>query len=165
MLASFHFSHFSHFSKFRSCLAVLFVTASLAACGGGGEKGAGFSGPRAAAAAPLAETVSIPANAAGMGAAAFGTAPLVITTGTAVTWTNNDTVAHTATSTDGVWDSGTLQPGQSFTFTFNTPGTFNYISSNDGAASMSGIIQVNAAPTASPTPIPTGNPNQSPIQQ
>jgi plastocyanin len=46
-----------------------------------------------------------------------------------VTWTNNDTAAHTATSTDGVWDSKILNTGDSFSYTFDEAGTFAYICS------------------------------------
>ncbi|HUK36630.1 MAG TPA: cupredoxin domain-containing protein, partial [Vicinamibacterales bacterium] len=45
---------------------------------------------------------------------------------TTVVWQNNDTVAHTSTSNTNGWNSGTLQPGQSFGFTFTSPGTFPY---------------------------------------
>jgi plastocyanin len=96
----------------------------------------------AAAVTPAGVTVQIPANAAGQGAAAFGQNPLVVPVGTTVTWVNNDSVPHTATSDTGVWDSGTLAPGQSFSFTFNTPGTFSYFCMIHGRQSMSGVIQV-----------------------
>src|SRR5690349_19735577 len=57
-----------------------------------------------------AVTVTIAPNAADKGADAFGTNPLIVTPGTTVTWINGDTTDHTATSTEGVWDSGTLTP-------------------------------------------------------
>jgi plastocyanin len=51
---------------------------------------------------------------------------LGVTVGTTVSWTNFDGVAHTTTSTMGVWHSGSLTRGMSFRHTFNTPGTFWY---------------------------------------
>jgi plastocyanin len=60
---------------------------------------------------------------------AFNPDTVTITAGTTVTWTNNDTVAHTVTSTDGAFDSGNIAPGESFTFTFSDAGTFDYICS------------------------------------
>jgi plastocyanin len=39
---------------------------------------------------------------------------------------NNDSTAHTVTSNTGVFNSGTLGPGQSFSFTFQNAGTFQY---------------------------------------
>jgi plastocyanin len=46
-----------------------------------------------------------------------------------VTWTNNDTATHTATSDPGMamtWSSGSIAPGASFSQTFSTTGTFSY---------------------------------------
>lgn len=59
----------------------------------------------------------------------FIPADIKIPAGTTVTWTNHDVVAHTATASDpkGVFDSGNLNPGQSFSFKFDTPGTYHYI--------------------------------------
>jgi plastocyanin len=91
---------------------------------------------------PTTVTVAIPVNAPGRGPAAFGVNPLVITMGTTVTWTNTDAIAHTSTSDTGVWDSGILAPGQSFSFTFAQAGTFPYHCAIHGAASMSGTIVV-----------------------
>lgn len=57
----------------------------------------------------------------------FNPTPLTITVGDSVTWTNQDTAPHTATSdTPGVFDTGMLQKGDSKTLTFNQPGTFTY---------------------------------------
>ena len=43
-------------------------------------------------------------------------------------WINNHSVAHTSTSTSDpvVWDSGTLNTGDSFEFQFNSEGDFPY---------------------------------------
>lgn len=57
---------------------------------------------------------------------AFQPATLSVPVGTTVTWTNNDMVAHTSTSDTRVWDSGTVAPGQSFSYTFSQAGTFPY---------------------------------------
>ena len=43
-----------------------------------------------------------------------------------VMWTNNDGTVHTVTSTTGQFDSGFLNPGQSWTYTFTKGGTFQY---------------------------------------
>jgi plastocyanin len=39
---------------------------------------------------------------------------------------NNDNLAHTSTADGGAWNSGTIQPGGQFTFTFQSAGTFTY---------------------------------------
>jgi plastocyanin len=41
-------------------------------------------------------------------------------------WTNNDTAPHTATADNGEFDSGSLDKGGSFSFTFTKPGTYPY---------------------------------------
>ncbi|MEO8104821.1 MAG: plastocyanin/azurin family copper-binding protein [Candidatus Saccharibacteria bacterium] len=60
----------------------------------------------------------------------FTFSPVAITVkkGTTVTWTNNDSVNHTVTETDGLSGpkSSSLATGQSYTFTFTTAGAFHY---------------------------------------
>jgi plastocyanin len=56
----------------------------------------------------------------------FDPGTITIQPGTTVTWTNNDSATHTATADDGSFDSGNLATGQSFSMTFDTPGTYTY---------------------------------------
>jgi plastocyanin len=58
---------------------------------------------------------------------AFDPSAITVPTGTTVAWTNEDAVPHTVTSTDGAFDSGIFDPGGSFAFTFNEPGSFAYV--------------------------------------
>ena len=58
---------------------------------------------------------------------AFDPPALEVPVGTVVTWTNLDTVPHTATAADGTFDSGNLDPGQSFSFSFDRPGSHAYV--------------------------------------
>ncbi len=46
--------------------------------------------------------------------------------GTTVIWTNYDTVSHSVTSMTDLFDSGTLETGDTFTYTFTSPGTYAY---------------------------------------
>lgn len=57
---------------------------------------------------------------------AFGPAQLTIKKGDSVTWTNLDSVAHTATSDTGIFDSGALGKNASWSRTFSEAGTFTY---------------------------------------
>lgn len=58
---------------------------------------------------------------------AFRPAQLAVKVGTKLTWTNSGAVAHTVTADQaGVFDSGSVDPKASFTFTFSAPGTFAY---------------------------------------
>ena len=65
-----------------------------------------------------------------------------IDVGDTVKWTNNDTPPHTSTSDTAVWDSGTLNNGDTFEFTFNTADTYPYHC--DFHPSMVGTVIVGA---------------------
>lgn len=56
----------------------------------------------------------------------FNPKDLTVPAGTTVTWTNLDQVAHTATADKGEFNSGNLNPGESFSFKFETAGTYVY---------------------------------------
>lgn len=89
----------------------------------------------------------------------YGFSPGVLTVhvGDIVTWTNtSSSIPHTVTS-QGVWDSGNMKPGDSFSYQFQTPGTFSYVCSYHSV--MTGTIVVLAdEPTATPTPEPSATP-------
>ena len=51
---------------------------------------------------------------------------LQVHVGDTVKWTNNGAVAHTTQAKMNVWNSGTLVPGASFSFTFPNTGLFKY---------------------------------------
>lgn len=51
---------------------------------------------------------------------------LTVSVGTTVTWTNDDTMAHTVTGLDGSFDSNFLDPGASWSYTFTEPGEYEY---------------------------------------
>jgi len=88
----------------------------------------------------------------------FSPGSLTIHVGDKVTWTNNDPpydyYGHTATSKDNhTFDSGTLSPGQSYSFTFMHAGTFAYHCTVH-PTQMNGTITVIGTSTT-PTPTPT----------
>jgi amicyanin len=58
----------------------------------------------------------------------FGFSPFIVHVppGTTVTWTNTGDQPHSATSDTQVWDSDILQKGQSFSFKFDQPGSYDY---------------------------------------
>jgi plastocyanin len=56
----------------------------------------------------------------------FSPNPLTVTKGTTVTWQNNDSAIHTATSDDGSWNTGDIAQGATKSLIFNTTGTFAY---------------------------------------
>jgi len=52
---------------------------------------------------------------------------VVIGVNNTVIWTNNDNEPHTVTASDGSFDSGNMNPGATFTYTFTKPGSYTYI--------------------------------------
>ncbi|MDE3088563.1 MAG: LysM peptidoglycan-binding domain-containing protein [Chloroflexota bacterium] len=79
---------------------------------------------------------------------AYNPRSITVHAGTKVVWTNRESSAiqHTVTSgapgaPSGAFDSGTLNSGQVFQFTFSSPGTFAYYCRIHGAA-MTGTITV-----------------------
>lgn len=56
----------------------------------------------------------------------FSPATLTVKVGDKVTWTNQDSVGHSATADDGSFDTGVLSQGQSGSITFSKAGTFSY---------------------------------------
>jgi plastocyanin len=70
--------------------------------------------------------ISIPVGAQTLGNNAYNPDTLDVTVGTTVTWTNNDSIAHTSTSNGAGWDSGAIAPRAQFSFTFQNAGTFPY---------------------------------------
>lgn len=86
---------------------------------------------------------------------------LTVPVGATVTWTNQDTAPHTSTSDTGVWESGALSTGQSFSFTFNQPGTFPYHCMIHPGMLGTVVVQTAATPTATPSPTTTPQPAPS----
>jgi nitrite reductase (NO-forming) len=54
------------------------------------------------------------------------TITVVIGVNNTVVWVNNDNMPHTVTATNKLFDSGNMNPGDDFTYTFTTPGTYTY---------------------------------------
>lgn len=88
--------------------------------------------PFAYAQSPQVVQVSIPVGA-GNPSGAPGYAPdkvtVVIGVNNTVKWTNNDTTVHhtvTSVSGNGSLNSGDMGPGATYTYTFTTPGTYDY---------------------------------------
>jgi LPXTG-motif cell wall-anchored protein len=100
------------------------------------DEGAEPAEPKAVAAASGAVTI-----------ADFNFAPATITInqGDTVTWTNNGPTPHSATASDGSFDTGIFPKGESRSHTFNEAGTFAYICTPHPF--MKGTVVVQAAQT------------------
>ena len=72
-----------------------------------------------------ATAVSVVSGARTLGNNAYAPNPVTISAGGTVTWTNMDSIPHTATSDSGVFN-GALPAGGQFSFTFPNKGSFPY---------------------------------------
>lgn len=94
--------------------------------GGGGAAAA----PAAPPAPPAAQAGGVAASGqvvkAGMRNLAYTPARIEIDAGTTVEWTNNDPLAHTVTALDKSFDSGPIESGRTWRYTFTQPGTYDF---------------------------------------
>jgi plastocyanin len=130
------------FTQLRRKFALVLVTglscllfAACAADNGGAGNGGGQTATTNTAASGNKAPASSAPNAAGNEAGVasqqvemdddvFKPAQLTIPAGTKVTWVNTGKKAHTVVSNDKLFDSGLVNVGGQFTYTFNTPGTY-----------------------------------------
>lgn len=158
--------HPLRFSEARLLIGMLAVVVTfVAACGpssgsatapgataaattsGGANSGAAASAPAAPAAASVSMTDAL----------RFEPATLTVRKGATVTWTNGTSTVHTVTDDPSKavnkadaalpsgaqsWDSGNLNPGQTFKHTFDTPGTYKYFCGPHESAGMVASITV-----------------------
>jgi plastocyanin len=77
----------------------------------------------------------------------FTPSDVTIPMGSVVRWTNNGSIQHSVQAKKTNWfNSGTLRPGDTFTWVFAPAGTFSYVDALNGT--LQGAIKV--APTADP---------------
>lgn len=58
---------------------------------------------------------------------AFGPGTLTVSPGTAVTWTNRDDIPHSVVEINNLFHSPALDTNGTYSFTFNQPGTYDYV--------------------------------------
>lgn len=85
---------------------------------------------------------------------AFSPSTVTVQVGDSVTWTNQDSTAHTATAGDGSFDTESLGTGESSTITFATAGTYAYACAIHPTMTGSVVVEA-AAATPAPTAAPT----------
>ena len=102
-------------------MSVLGAAIALAACSSGGNTTSSSTNPRSGSPGGAGHAITIKNFA-------FSPGSITVAPGTSVTVANDDSVAHTLTSTSGGFDTGNIQPGQSKTFTApNRAGSYPYI--------------------------------------
>lgn len=73
----------------------------------------------------------------------FNPTVLTVQAGTMVTWINKDSKTHHVVSNSGLFDSGSLTTGMSYSYTFNKAGNYPY---HDAAqTTMKGTVVVTPA--------------------
>ncbi len=102
----------------------------------------------------------------------FAPANITVEPGTTVTWVQSGNNPHTTTSYDGLWDSGLLpgSSGQTFSFTFEEPGTYHYFCIPHEDLGMVGTVTVTvtggtAMATATGTATATASPTATALAE
>ncbi len=75
---------------------------------------------------------------------------VTVNVGDTVVWSNTDSMVHTATSgsncaSDGLWNSGNMNPGTTYSYTFTQAGTYPYYCIPHCSMGMTGTVVVNPA--------------------
>jgi plastocyanin len=122
----------------RRLLAVILVaglTLAFAACGASGTGSGGSTPPTDAAPSVVAggggtgscSVVSATGEVAGtIQDNTFDPNPVTLTVGQTVTFTNEDSIAHTITLDDGSCDTGNIEGGASAGMTFSAAGSYPF---------------------------------------
>jgi plastocyanin len=124
---------------------------------------AGLVALAALAPAALPSPVAAATHAVEIGDGFFGPAALTVAVGDAVTWTNADDSPHTVTA-DGAFDSGNLDPGAAFSFTFTEAGTYTYVCRyhDEMVATITVVASGSGGSTATPAPAAPAGPAGTP---
>ncbi len=69
----------------------------------------------------------------------FAPTEVHITPGQTVLWNNTDFIGHTVTADDNSFDSGDMEPGDTFSQTFTNPGTYQYYCVPHGSPGLVGM--------------------------
>ena len=144
---------FLHLRSMTSVFLVVCIALLLASCGESASPTAAPSGqgtPSAVSGGPTTVNVDLTGFK-------FAPAEITIPAGSTVVWTNKDATKHTVTEDNGVFDSGTMEKGATFSRKFDTAGTIGYYCKFHGSAGqgMFGRIVVTGATTASGEASPT----------
>jgi len=99
----------------------------------------------------LAASAASPATAVSIDNFTFTPQTMTVKAGTTVTWTNRDDIPHGLAATNNAFKrSQALDTDDSFSFTFTTPGTYQYFCYIH--PHMTGTIMVEAATGSNTTP-------------
>ncbi len=112
--------------------ALMIAALPLAACTSSGNTASGETTMAGMTTSASAETAAANSNQVICKNNKFVPNTLTVKVGTTVTWVNQDSYIHTVTSgtspseRSGLFDSGNLNGGKTFSFTFDKAGTYDY---------------------------------------
>ncbi|HEX7414791.1 MAG TPA: cupredoxin domain-containing protein [Bacteroidia bacterium] len=72
---------------------------------------------------------------------AFSPSSITVAVNTTIKWTNKDGMAHTVTSTSGLFDSGNISSGSTYSHQFTATGTYAYKCTIHSGMSGTVIVQ------------------------
>ena len=105
-------------------ITLVFAVAALVALAGCGGSAASPPATGGSTSAPAGSDSAAPGTAVTIANFTFSPTDVTVKVGDSVTWTNNDSAAHTVAFAD--FDSGQIAPGATYTHKFDTAGTFDY---------------------------------------
>lgn len=80
----------------------------------------------------------------------FNPPQVTVKAGTTITWTNQDDIPHTVTSTTRAFKSKALDTDDKFSFTFTTPGTYEYFCSLHPHMTATVVVEAATGSNAKP---------------
>ena len=116
-------------SRAGAVAMALLLSAGLAACGDDGGSAASSTSPPAAASgatASMSGASGSGSNVSVINQVKFLNSEVRVPAGTAVEFDNQDSQPHTATSDNGMFDTGLIAAGAKHSVTFAKAGTFAY---------------------------------------
>jgi plastocyanin len=85
----------------------------------------------------------------------FSPSATTVHVGDTITWTNDGPSAHSATASDGSFDTGVLQKGQSGSHTFTKAGTFAYVCTIHPFMHGTIVVLASTSPSTTTQPAPS----------
>lgn len=110
-----------------SIVAVAACAGLLASCSSSGAKPAGSTSGSGAGSGSASGSAGGSGNVVDVKNFSFVPGNLTITKGTTVTWKFDDQADHNVTASNNAFKSTNLHTGGTYSFTFNTAGTYSYI--------------------------------------
>ncbi len=102
-------------SKIQSAFVVIAIALTISGC-----KKQDYN-------APMSTSSGSPgANEVWIQNMAFNPSSITVAVNTTITWTNKDAVAHTVTSNTGLFESGNLNSGATYSHKFTAAGSYSY---------------------------------------